>query len=382
VAPRALLASAYQEAGEWARHFQTLEQARSLAPVTAEDYLFLGKAEAVYHPERAMKLLGAAVQKRPSVNARLAHGDALMNLARDRGDAEVAQRAAQEADLVKQLVPDNPVALRIALEARTIAIYAYQLAARSGQLDATIALARKDAWALKRFPHFGLSLLTRWQFLRALGEQDELLDELEKSRSPGCTEIYLLTLYRRGEFAKARAALARDKDVGAMYVCLVLSESPDGPEEILKRYRKEAENPNTPKWPLLTNQMALLLLGQSEKSRETCRAYRRQGFTSPIKNAEMQRALKYLSGAMTAEDYLKAAGASRVDQINVHYFVGLRRLAQGDRQAARDHFRKAVETGGFFFDHFELSRALLGRLEQDPKPWPPWIPIRKRGAKE
>jgi hypothetical protein len=166
-----------------------------------------------------------------------------------------------------------------------------------------------------------------------------------------------------------------------MYVCLVLCEFPDGRDEVWKRYRKEIENPEAPKWSLLTDQLALLVLGQWEKSREACLALRKQRITSPFKDAEMQRALNYLCGEMSAEDYLKAAGASCVDQTNVHYFVGLTNLAKGNRTAAREHFRKAVETGSFTFDHYELSRALLGRLEQDPR-WPPWIPLQEPGAKE
>src|SRR5262249_53588221 len=74
---------------------------------------------------------------------------------------------------------------------------------------------------------------------------------------------------------------------------------------------------------------------------------RRRSVSSPVKNAEMQRALEYLSGSLSEEAYLKAAGASRVDQTNVHFFVGLTRLAEGKRKAAHEHFRKAVQTGPF-----------------------------------
>jgi Tfp pilus assembly protein PilF len=144
----------------------------------------------------------------------------------------------------------------------------------------------------------------------------------------------------------------------------------------MKLYRKTAEDPRSSKWQLVTNQMALLLLGQHEESRKTCKGYLDQRITSPIKNAELQRALEYLSGSLSAEAYLKAAGESRVDETNVHYFVGLTHLAHGDRKAAREHFRKAVQTGGFEYDHYELCWAFLGRMEQDPR-WPPWIPIKK-----
>jgi serine/threonine protein kinase/tetratricopeptide (TPR) repeat protein len=380
VAARASLAMAYLENCQWELFDQTLSQAHRLTPDTAEDYLYLGKAQSMYHPHKAMQLLDKAIQegqKGPSLIAHLCRADVLLNLARDGGDADLAQQAAEEADLVKKWLPDNPVALRTALEARTIAIYAYQLAGQAGQRDAAIALARKDAEALKRFPHYASALLTRWQFHRALGEQDSLLDEMEKSELPGVTELYVLTLYRRGEFDKARTVMARDDKVGPMYVCLVLSEFPDGPAKMLERYYAEAQKPETPKWALLTNQLVFLVLGQWEKSRKTCLSFRDQGLTSPVKDAEMQRALLYLCGGkLSAEDYLKDAGASRVDQTNAHYFVGLTHLAKGNRPAAREHFRKVVQTGAFSFDHYELSWAMLGRLEQSRR-WPPRIPAKE-----
>ncbi len=64
VSARALLASAYQERGDWTLNQVALNEARRLAPVTAEDYLFLGKALAFYEPDQAIKLLDASVRKR------------------------------------------------------------------------------------------------------------------------------------------------------------------------------------------------------------------------------------------------------------------------------------------------------------------------------
>jgi tetratricopeptide (TPR) repeat protein len=375
VAARASLAMAYFEDNQWTLYEQTLAQARSLTPVTAEDYLYLGKAESLFHPQEAMQLLDQAILKQ-SVIARLFRADVLVNLARDAGDADLAQQAAQEADRVKEQLPDNPVALRLAVEARTIALYAYELAGQAGQRDAAIAVARKDADALKHFPHYAASLLIRWQFHRALGEQDTLLDEMERSKSAGITEIYVLTLYHRGDFDKARKVMARDDKVGPMYVCLVLGELPDGPAKMLERYHTEANKPETSKWALLTNQLVLLVLGEWKQSRATCLTLREQRITSPFKDAEMQRALKYLCGEWSVADYLKAAGASRVDQVNVHYFAGLTQLAKGNRKAASKHFLQAVQTGAFGFDNYELSWGLLGRLERDSL-WPPWIPVQE-----
>jgi tetratricopeptide (TPR) repeat protein/tRNA A-37 threonylcarbamoyl transferase component Bud32 len=376
VSARALLALGYLEAGEWNLHREILAQALALELKTSEDYMFLGMAQAPYHPEKGVKLLEAAIRKRASVIARLAHAGAVIQLARDRGDVEMAEQAAHEADLVKYLLSDNPLALRYAIQARTVAIYGYQLAGQQNKRDTAITLARKDAEALKRMPHYAYGLFTRWQFLRSLDEQDVLLEELEKDKPGITTEQCVLTLYRRGKLDNAHAAAARFSDLGTLYALLLLCETPDRKTEVMKLYRKAAEDPRTSKWELVGNQLALLLLGQHEESRKICKGYVDQRITSPVKNAEMQRALGFLSGSLSAEDYLKAAGDSRVDQTNVHFFVGLTHLAHGNRQEAREHFRKAVQTGGFEYDHYELCWALLGRMEQDPR-WPLWIPIKK-----
>jgi tetratricopeptide (TPR) repeat protein len=369
VAARALLAVAHMELNEWPQANHEMELAQQLQPVTSDDYLFLGKAEAMFHPEKALKLLETAVQKRPSVIARLAHAEVVMNLARDHGNAAEAEQAAREADAVKQLLPDNPVALRFAVEARTVAIWAYEAAGQKAQRDAAIALTRPDAELLQRATNYPYAIPMCFQFLRAIGEEETLLEMLQKA--PPSDEL-LTTLYHRGDFVKARAV--QGKGVTPIFVCLVLCEFPDGRVEALELYHKLAKDPAVPTWDRVTNQMVLLLLGRLEESRQECRRYLQQGIRTPLKNSEMQRALQYLSGTgtLSEEDYLKAAGESRVDQTNAHFFIGLTYLAQGKRQAALEHFEKVVLTGAFNYYHFELSWMILGRMKQDPN-WPEWI---------
>jgi hypothetical protein len=88
-----------------------------------------------------------------------------------------------------------------------------------------------------------------------------------------------------------------------------------------------------------------------------------------VRRAELLRARQYLAGTLVAEEYLRGAGESRVDQCNVHFFVGLTRLAEGDRSGARDHFRSALRTGAFSFIHYTLSQVILNRMERDAA-WP------------
>jgi len=48
-------------------------------------------------------------------------------------------------------------------------------------------------------------------------------------------------------------------------------------------------------------------------------------------------------------------------------------LAQGDKQGAREHFRRCVDTGVFDFDAYDWSRTFLARMAREPD-WPRWIP--------
>jgi hypothetical protein len=72
---------------------------------------------------------------------------------------------------------------------------------------------------------------------------------------------------------------------------------------------------------------------------------------------------------------VEAAGRSRWDQCLAHYFVAMMKLADGDRDGAREHFDKVVKTRAFIWGPYGMSRVFLARLK-DPT-WPPWIPLRR-----
>lgn len=49
-------------------------------------------------------------------------------------------------------------------------------------------------------------------------------------------------------------------------------------------------------------------------------------------------------GDLSEAELLKAAGASRYNQCEAHFFVGMTKLAESDRRAAQEHFRASVAT--------------------------------------
>ena len=76
---------------------------------------------------------------------------------------------------------------------------------------------------------------------------------------------------------------------------------------------------------------------------------------------------------MSEAQLLKTAGTSRYSQCEAHFFIGMTKLGEGGRLAARGHFRASVATRVFIYFDYDWSHAFLARMEKDPN-WPPWIP--------
>jgi serine/threonine protein kinase len=83
-------------------------------------------------------------------------------------------------------------------------------------------------------------------------------------------------------------------------------------------------------------------------------------------------ALRYLAGEWDEQRALIAVSPSVIFQSNVHYFMGIERVAYGDRDGARRHFKECVETPSFGSVSRSWARAYLARMARDPN-WPDWI---------
>ena len=95
-----------------------------------------------------------------------------------------------------------------------------------------------------------------------------------------------------------------------------------------------------------------------------------------MRTDSMMRLLEFGSGTLPADRLLAAAGSSRLHQCEYHFFIGMARLADGDRDGARLHFRRAVQTRVVWYVDYTWSLAFLSRMDADPD-WPRWIPRRK-----
>jgi hypothetical protein len=89
--------------------------------------------------------------------------------------------------------------------------------------------------------------------------------------------------------------------------------------------------------------------------------------------------LAYSLGQLKEEPLLQLA-TSKWSECEAHFFIAMRRLGEGKRDLARDHFEKCVATRVLLYYDYQWSRAFLGRIakaEKHGENWPGWIKPRK-----
>jgi serine/threonine protein kinase len=382
VAARALLAQGYSYTGRSTRFEETLQEVERLTPRTPEDYLFKGQAEGTYDPVRGLQTLDEAFRRRPSAIARLIRGEARVLRAMDLGDVELAAQAVEDAETARQLLPDNPLALIVSLDANMLAAKLLEEKGQAEEARAARDRARKNARSLERFASLPDAVVGRWVFLRSVGEDDvcgkELEQILKKTSHTNTLWSYALYLYRRGQFKDALKALEKEKgSIEADFLrCVVLAELPDGPARALKLQQEIAAR-DLHGWDLFNSQVLLRFLGRKAEAVQASRKfYREPSRLFPARKEQIQAAADYCAGELTADDALKADRGSRWGQCNVHFCIALTLLAEGDRKCAEQHFRQSIQTGAFLLLPYDLSWEFLARLEKDPT-WPPWVPQKK-----
>jgi hypothetical protein len=239
--------------------------------------------------------------------------------------------------------------------------------------------------ALEPMRNLPVASIARLWYFRETNDDDaavaESLNRLRGGiRMAPFDELILATeLYQHGQFQPALEALDRIRAHGGddacfeVCRCYVLIQLPDGSTRALNIYRRLAPSdvyglyyPTIPQ-----------LLGRTAEARAAYLAYREQGARLPTRPAWINRLVDYNLGLIQEDALLAAAGSSRQNQCEAHFFIGLARLADGDRDGAKEQFRQSVATHVFHFLDHVWSRAFLARMEQDPA-WPPWIPLTKK----
>jgi serine/threonine protein kinase len=379
VAARGMLVYLYDTIGSEEQFDQLFRELDALTPVTPEDYLFKGYAESCRDSVGALAMLEDALRRHDSIVGRAVRAEVRAVRAMDTADLRDAEAAVADADVARALLPDNPQVLYVSVLAHAAAAGAYGEAGLAEKRRGALEQAGRDALALGRFEPLPASVVGRTVMFYATGTgAPPPAFEALTDRSQSSLVLYgaAWSLYLRGEFEKALGVLdrrAKPDQMTDLTRAFVLAELPDGPARALDAYRHLARQHPSGFSPQ-GSESVRLLLGRKPEVVAAGRDLRAR-LDRPPGSLEA-RIAGYLCGELTEEELLKTASRSKWDQCNCRYWIGLAKLAEGDRSGAREQFRQAVATRAFLLLPYDWSYAFLARLEKDPA-WPPWIPQKK-----
>jgi tetratricopeptide (TPR) repeat protein len=375
---QSMLAVAYWQNGQWDKFEAVFRGLGKLRPVTPEDYLFSGYAEASLDPEIGLPKIDEAIRQRRSLIARAMRAEVLSWLAQDKTDAAAVERALRDAQTVKEDLPGKPMGPLAGLYARLVAATIYEETGRPEKRRTALEEAARDARELEAFPDLGWAVLLRYRYLEYTGQDQAAFEQMERAagrvQGPWPATYHAMGLYRRGEFDKALAELQRLGEGGAFQDTMrmyILAERPGGAPRAVELHdqcagRYEGSVP-------LFHHAVLYLLGRKREAAAAFDAMRRNPETLPrLRTASYRRLLDFNCGLLAADKLLDAAADSRYDRCNAEFFVAMSLLADGDRAAARRHFQRCVDLRVFDFDATDWSRTFLARMDRDPQ-WPRWI---------
>jgi serine/threonine protein kinase len=383
VAAHALLALAYWYSNQWNNYEIHLDHAERLAPITTEDYLFKGRAQAYVDPERGLSSMDEAVRTRDSPIARLFRTEARINLALDSGDLAPAERALAEARVAKGMLPEHSSALLASVDAHIVAAHAYGEARQEEKRRSVLAEAEEDARDLERFPRLTEAIDSRCFFLLQTGRENAAYDIFQSSLQDPTympSKLCVLLIFRRGESGKALELLERRKVLAEwstlLWKAYILADLPTGHTGALQAYKDFiAQDPGGTAWGVTS----LLLLRQRPQAVEAAREFKSRRdellVLRPERYPNAKALLDYQCGDLSAARLLEKAGSHRQQQSDAHFFIGLTNLAEGDQDGARHHFRQAEAILYFKATSYWWSSAFLARMEKDPT-WPPWIQVK------
>jgi hypothetical protein len=232
------------------------------------------------------------------------------------------------------------------------------------------------------------AVVYRWTYFREAGKEEEALEELRRASQATdhtlVTFCCAVTLYRRGkpdDFEEALRVLENrpgTNNYNDRLLPFVLAEHDypnkqhDWPARALKAYEDYAATAKDGA-AVMDAQSVLRLLGQKERAVKASKALLEQKdrfYT--LRREPILRCVRYNAGELSEDKLLQDAGRSQWDQCLAHYSIAMAKLADGDREGAKKHFDKAVETRAWGWGEYDMSRVFQGRLAKDPN-WPPWI---------
>jgi hypothetical protein len=334
----------------------------------------------ISEPEQARALLDEpAFRRNRSGLAYVVRAEVLVNYALFTGKVDDARAAVEAAKRLSDSLPESPVALGNTVMAYLVLASAHEAAGRLDLRDHAFEEAGAAARALKAFPKFAVAMRARFCYYerRDLLKEAEAVSEQARRNVEGFQfDLFLATiLYRKGELERARTVLEGVRGKGSfpdIALCYVLTDLGKAHEvdKILEARDREI--------PTSIGRLYLYTVADFSGRRDEIVKRFRPLLSEQIVNRQQgwyRHLLAYARGQLKEESLLQLA-TSKWRQCEAHFFIAMRRLGEGNRASARDHFEKCVATRVLLYNDYQWSRAFLARMEKawkNGEDWPGWI---------
>jgi hypothetical protein len=376
VAVKALLAVACLNDGEYERWDELSLRASGMEPKTPEDVIFLSQAQAVLDPRQGLQTLDRTpIRLRQSPVARLTRAMIQTSYAQMTGRTEDAEQALKDIDRVE--LPDNPLLLSTHLQALLNAAHVSR--GDPAASDDYWKRAAEVDGRLARFPDLPIAIEGRCYYYLLRGDDDTLLKIVRAGKSrvenSGSFDYEFDVLYRRKQFDQALTSIQASRFDKQWRIILegvvraALGQTDQAEQLFLDHLHATREGVKLGLAPIY---FQLLGPGAHTSTRQVARDILKQSFhqVPNWRDGWYREVLKFNAGEIEAADLEAKAGASRYNQCEGFYYIGLRKLAERKRAEAKAYFRKSCDTGVVQFSEYTFSRDFLACID-DPA-WLPW----------
>jgi hypothetical protein len=231
-----------------------------------------------------------------------------------------------------------------------------------------------------------IAVYHRGVFLADYGPEEEALqvyeDWLRRNHAVSRMNMnYALLLFQRGAAEKAAEVVDRWVPAGMerdATLAFVVAELPDGQRRA--RQICDAMSGEPAELVIVLRCGILHYLGEKDKACNLVRQFKPKFEYYPPNLMKLyQYQLDYLRqpDEAAAKKWLATVLPLPRLQGYIYPFIGLTRLGEGDRAAARRHFEAGQKVRDPYYPTCMMNSAILARMNRDPN-WPPWIPVKSQ----
>lgn len=375
-----LLAVVYNHSFRWAQYAAQLEELDRLTPTTPEDHLLKGYALSFVDPRAALTILDEAIRMRDTAIARALRVEARTMASFDGAGLKQAEQMLLDGAVARENLPDHPFVLFANLYASISVASIYERAGDHLKREQVLEQARRDAALLEPMVHLTDALFGLWSYWNYSGQESKAREALrklwEQRQTPSVAYPLALQLFTGGEWEEAGAVLEKvtAHNVGFDVMrALVAAERTGSGQASMAIYREALKKFERRRYEEMVLQVIPLFLGDFPAAIEGGRQVMQNSPPLPkYWKPGFDRPLSYIAGTITAEELLRNVADSQLDTAMAYHVIALRKIGEGDREAARAALKKGVAIPSFGYGAFDISKAILHRMEQDPD-WPRWI---------